>query len=137
MMLWLSLCSVLAKVYRAFIMLPSHSWTAVGELCFARFISFIFQQPTGLQVKLTEILGGAEGDDHHAMPEDVLLCGHLEIDLCAGDQTVLLDRRVDRLHPAIPEVYPVDGGMREETSGTHNDCVAEIFDNLLCVYTGF
>lgn len=57
------------------------------------------------------------------MPEDVLLCGHLEIDLCAGDQTVLLDHRVDRLHPAVPEVYPVDGGMQEETSGTLNDCV--------------
>lgn len=91
------------------------------------------QQPTGLQVELTEILGGAEGDDHHTMPEDVLLCGHLEIDLGAGDQTVLLDHWVDSLHPAVPEVYPVAGGMEGQTSGAHNDNVADIPNNLLGV----
>ena len=42
------------------------------------------------------------------MPEDVLPCGHLEIDPCVGDETVLLDHWVDRLHPAVPEVYPGD-----------------------------
>lgn len=44
------------------------------------------------------------------MPEDVLPCGHLESELCGGDETVLLDHRVNRLHPAVPEVYP---GERE------------------------
>lgn len=45
------------------------------------------------------------------MPEDVLPCGHLESELCGGDETVLLDHRVNRLHPAVPEVYP---GERED-----------------------
>lgn len=60
------------------------------------------------------------------MPEDVLLCGHLEIDLCAGDQTVLLDHWVDCLHPAVPEVYPVEGETERETSVTCKDIVTEI-----------
>lgn len=73
------------------------------------------------------------------MPEDVLLCGHLEIDLCVGDQTVLLDHWVDRLHPAVPEVYPVErgGGVEGGTSGTHNDNVTAIFIILLSVYNCF
>lgn len=52
------------------------------------------------------------------MPEDVLLGGHLEIDLRAGDQTVLLDHGVDGLHPAVPEIYPGGGEMQGGTSGT-------------------
>lgn len=66
---------------------------------------------TRVQVKLAEVLGGAEGDHNNAVPEDVLPRGHLESDLCAGNETVLLDHRVDRLHPAVPEVYP--GGIKE------------------------
>lgn len=66
----------------------------------------IFSGFTGFQVKLAEVLGGAEGDHNNAVPEDVLPCGHLKIDLCAGDETVLLDHWVDRLDPAVPEVYP-------------------------------
>lgn len=103
----------------------------------------ISQGPTRLQVKLTEILGSAEGDNHNTMPEDILLCGHLEIDLCAGDQTVLLDHWVDGLHPAVPEIYPGEGEMQGGTSGTHNDSVTKIFNNLLgesvlfCVETEF
>lgn len=103
----------------------------------------ISQGPTRLQVKLTEILGSAEGDNHNTMPEDILLCGHLEIDLCAGDQTVLLDHWVDGLHPAVPEIYPGEGEMQGGTSGTHDDSVTKIFNNLLgesvlfCVETEF
>lgn len=67
---------------------------------------------TRLQVKLAEVLGGAEGDHHHAVPEDVLPCGHLESDVCPGDETVLLDHWVNRLHPAVPEVYPVERDER-------------------------
>lgn len=51
------------------------------------------------------------------MPEDVLPCGHLESDLCAGDETVLLDHWVDGLHPAVPEVYPGDGETKGKRSG--------------------
>lgn len=72
---------------------------------------------TRLQVKLAEVLGGAEGDHDHTVPEDVLPCGHLESDLCARDETVLLDHRVNRLHPAVPEVNPEEGEMKGETSG--------------------
>lgn len=63
---------------------------------------------TWLQVELAEVLGGAEGDHHHTVPEDVLPCGHLESDLCARDETVLLDHWMNRLHPAVPEVNPAD-----------------------------
>lgn len=72
---------------------------------------------TGLQVELAEVLGGAEGDHHHAVPEDVLPCGHLESDLCAGDETVLLDHWVNCLHPAVPEVYP---GERDESANVQD-----------------
>lgn len=72
---------------------------------------------TRLQVKLAEVLGGAEGDHNHTVPEDVLPCGHLESDLCAGDETVLLDHWVNRLHPAVPEVYPGEGETKVGTSG--------------------
>lgn len=47
------------------------------------------------------------------MPEDVLPCGHLESDVCAGDETVLLDHWVDRLHPAVPEVHPGEGRRKQ------------------------
>lgn len=78
----------------------------------------ISQGPTRLQVQLTEILGSAESDDHHTVPEDILLGGHLEIDLCAGDQTVLLDHWVDGLYPAVPEIYP---GERERCKEEHQE----------------
>lgn len=65
------------------------------------------------------------------MPEDILLCGHLEIDLCAGDQTVLLDHWVDGLYPAVPEIYPGEREMQRGTSGTQNGSVPKIFNNLL------
>lgn len=52
------------------------------------------------------------------MPEDVLPCGHLESDVCAGDETVLLDYWVDGLHPAVPEVYPGDRGKKETITCT-------------------
>lgn len=78
----------------------------IGQRDLMFFCLFVFIRLTRLQVKLAEVLGGAEGDHHHAVPEDVLPCGHLESDLCAGDETVLLDHWVDRLHPAVPEVYP-------------------------------
>lgn len=61
---------------------------------------------TGFQVELAEVLRGAESDHHHTVPEDVLPAGHLESELCAGDETVLLDHRVDGLHPAVSEVHP-------------------------------
>lgn len=81
---------------------------------------FVFIRLTRLQVKLAEVLGGAEGDHHHAVPEDVLPCGHLESDLCVGDETVLLDHWVDRLHPAVPEVYPgVSKASRKIKSYNH------------------
>lgn len=50
------------------------------------------------------------------MPEDVLPAGHLESELCAGDETVLLDHRVDGLHPAVSEVHPgwTKGGGGQE-----------------------
>lgn len=64
---------------------------------------------TGFQVELTEVLRGAEGDHNHTVPKDVLPAGHLESELCAGDETVLLDHRVDGLHPAVSEVHPVHG----------------------------
>lgn len=51
------------------------------------------------------------------MPEDVLPCGHLESDMCAGDETVLLDHWMNRLHPAVPEVYPGNRVTRGEMSG--------------------
>lgn len=87
---------------------------------------------TGLQVKLAEVLGGAEGDYHHTVPEDVLPCGHLESDLCAGDETVLLDHRVNSLHPAIPEVYPVERdkriNIRRDISRQHDHhMVSDVF----------
>lgn len=81
-------------------------------------------------------MGSAEGDDHHTMPEDILLCGHLKIDLCAGDQTVLLDHWVDGLHPAVPEIYP-GGEMQGGTSGTHNKRVTKIWNKLLGEYILF
>lgn len=51
------------------------------------------------------------------MPEDVLPCGHLESDLCARDETVLLDYWVDRFYPAVPEVYPGEVERQEDIRG--------------------
>jgi len=51
------------------------------------------------------------------VPEDVLPCGHLESDVCVGDETVLLDHWVDRLHPAVPEVYPGEEEMQRQGLG--------------------
>lgn len=68
--------------------------------------SNVFSGLTRLQVKLAEVLGGAERDHNHTVPENVLPCGHLESDMCAGDETVLLDHWMDSLHPSVPEVYP-------------------------------
>lgn len=79
--------------------------------------NLVHSRLTRLQVKLAEVLGGAEGDHDHTVPEDVLPRGHLESDLCARDETVLLDHRVNRLHPAVPEVNPEEGEMKGETSG--------------------
>ena len=36
------------------------------------------QRLTRLQVQLAQVLGSAERDHHHAVPEDVLPLGHLE-----------------------------------------------------------
>lgn len=77
-------------------------WLALPRLHFSPDLLW----PTGLQVKLAEVLWGAEGDHDHTVPEDVLPRGHLESDLCAGDETVLLDHRVNGLHPTVSEVYP-------------------------------
>lgn len=83
---------------------------------------------TGLQVKLTEVLGSAEGDHNHTMPEDVIPCGHFESELCVGDETVLLDHWVDSLHPAVTKVYP---GKRDNK----NKCIKATFVYLrLSVY---
>lgn len=49
------------------------------------------------------------------MPEDILPAGHLESEVCAGDETVLLDHRVDGLHPAVSEVHP--GWAKEKRGG--------------------
>lgn len=82
---------------------------------------FPIRQPcgwrTGFQVELTEVLRGAEGDNHHTVPEDVLPAGHLESELCAGDETVLLDHRVDGLHPAVSEVHPGWGEREKGATG--------------------
>lgn len=53
------------------------------------------------------------------MPEDVLPRGHLESDLRAGNETVLLDYWVDCLYPAVPEVYPVDKHNKTKIKQTH------------------
>ncbi len=98
---------------------------SLGILTKLGMTKYLFIWLTGLQVKLAEVLGGAEGDHHHAVPEDVLPCGHLESDLCAGDETVLLDHRVNRLHPAVPEVYP---GERDERRNIRSEIYNSVPD---------
>lgn len=61
---------------------------------------------TWLQVKLAEVLGCAECDHNHTVALYILSRGHLEGEVRSGDQAVLLHQRVDRLHPAVPEVNP-------------------------------
>lgn len=69
------------------------------------------------------------------MPEDILPAGHLESEVCAGDETVLLDHRVDGLHPAVSEVHP--GWAKEKrgwgggrVGGGWWECQAEQVENL-------
>lgn len=61
---------------------------------------------TWLQVKLAEVLRRAERHHHHTVALHVLSRGHLEGEVGAGDQAVLLNQRVYRLYPAVPEVNP-------------------------------
>lgn len=59
------------------------------------------------------------------MPEDVLPAGHLESELCAGDETVLLDHWVDGLHPAVSEVHPGWAKGRRGRQGGRCECQVE------------
>lgn len=66
---------------------------------------------TWLQVKLAEVLGCAECHHNHAVALHVLSCGHLEGEVRARDQAVLLNQRVYGLHPAVPKVNPRQTNM--------------------------